>query len=36
MCALKVSELTKDLRSLADSVERRLWVASPYLVRGKL
>ena len=31
MCALKVSELTKDLRSLADSVERRLWVASPYI-----
>jgi PLD-like domain len=31
MCALKVSELAKDLRSLADSVERRLWVASPYI-----
>jgi phosphatidylserine/phosphatidylglycerophosphate/cardiolipin synthase-like enzyme len=31
MCALKVSELAKDLRSLADLVERRLWVASPYI-----
>ena len=31
MCALKVSELAKDLRGLADSVERRLWVASPYI-----
>jgi hypothetical protein len=31
VCALKVSELAKDLRSLADSVERRFWVASPYI-----
>jgi hypothetical protein len=31
MSALKVSQLTSDLRTLADSVERRLWVASPYI-----
>jgi phosphatidylserine/phosphatidylglycerophosphate/cardiolipin synthase-like enzyme len=31
MCALKVSEIAKDLRQLADCVEHRLWVASPYI-----
>src|SRR5258708_3656897 len=31
MCALKVSQLAIDLRTLAGSVERRLWVASPYI-----
>lgn len=31
MCALKVSQLAKDLRTLADSVERRLWIVSPYI-----
>jgi hypothetical protein len=31
MSALKVSQLTSDLRTLAGSVERRLWVASPYI-----
>ena len=31
MCALNVSQLTTDLRALADSVERRLWIASPYI-----
>lgn len=31
MCAPKVSEVAKDLRQLVDYVERRLWVASPYI-----
>ena len=31
MCDLKVSELARDLRRLADCVECRLWVASPYI-----
>lgn len=31
MCALNISEVARDLRRLADSVERRLWVASPYI-----
>jgi hypothetical protein len=31
MDTLKVSQLAKDLRTLADSVERRLWIVSPYI-----
>jgi hypothetical protein len=31
MGALKVSHLAKNLRALADSVEQRLWIVSPYI-----